>query len=689
APAPATVPGQADEASVRASAVAGDAAAMTQLGRLLLDRGRLTEATLWYRRAVEAGGPVERGDAWQECADLLLVAGATTHLEAWCRDFAAAGHPGAMLALADLHAARGDVDEEITWLSRCVEAGRTDRALRLGRLHEEAGRGEEALRAYRTAVDAGEATAARHVARLLGESDPAGAESAYRRAADAGDLDALHELATMLAGQDRADDALQLLRRGADLGSTASAIALGRLLFESEKVEEGETWLRIAGEAGDESAADELTRALEARLAAADDAGDAPAAQQWRAKLDALATDRAWLALGHRAWRRLTLDEAVSYFRKVAERGDVEAMMALADVLRQMDSVHEAYDWYLRAAQLNHPDAMLTVGELLFGWSIYDKGALWLERAREHGHPKAAQAMAERVDEALRRAERLGDTETTTRFLARLRSLDTVPAFRLLAGRAYGDHDDREYEQWLRRAAEAGDAESMADLGKHLWLSRHDADEARLWCRRAVEAGHWPALYVLDHLLDRLQEPEGPVAGERLAAWRRSAEAGWLPGLEWMTTRGAEDDEERERWAAAAAEAGSSVAYLMLGQLALRRGDTAAAEQWFTRGADEEDRDAVYNLGLLRLDGGEVAEAKRRFLDAAALEHKESGEQLVAILKAEAQVDRELVGLWEKLFATSSDKQEAGVARSLSAAYRRRGDERTAGRLAELAAGLG
>jgi len=375
----------------------------------------------------------------------------------------------------------------------------------------------------------------------------------------------------------------------------------------------------------------------------------------------------------------------VSYFRKVAERGDVEAMIALADVLRQMDSVHEAYDWYLRAAQLDHPDAMLTVGELLFGWSIYDKGALWLERAREHGHPKAAQAMAERVDEALRRAERLGDGETATRFLARLRSLETVPAFRLLAGRAYGDHDDGEYEQWLRRAAEAGDAESMADLGKHLWLSRHDANEALLWCRRAVEAGHWQALYVLDHLLQH----EGPDSGERAAAWRSSAEAGWLPGLEWMTTRGAQTDEERERWASAAAEAGSSVAYLMLGQLALRRGDTAAAGEWFTRGADEEDRDAMYDLGLLRLDAGDVAEAKRWFLDAAALEHKESGERLIAILKAETPSDRELVGLWEKLFTTSSDKQEAAVARSLSAAYRRRGDERIAGRLAELAAGLG
>jgi uncharacterized protein len=199
-----------------------------------------------------------------------------------------------------------------------------------------------------------------------------------------------------------------------------------------------------------------------------------------------------------------------------------------------------------------------------------------------------------------------------------------------------------------------------------------------------VAAGHWQALYVLDHLLG----PDGDAMRERVGAWRGSADAGWLPGLEWMTTRGAATDEERERWAAAAAEAGSSVAYLMLGQLALRRGDTSAAHTWFARGAEEEDRDAMYNLGLLCLDAGDVAEAKRWFLDAAGLEHKESADRLVAILTTETPPDRELIALWEKLFTTASDKQEAAVARSLSAAYQRRGDERVAARLAELAAGL-
>src|SRR4051812_22872308 len=664
--------------ALRRSAVDGDPAAMAALARLLIGKGRRTEATLWYRRAVEAGAE----GAWQECADLLAAADAPAQLWSWCRDFAERGHPAAMLALADLHAAAGEADAEVAWLGRCVEAGRAERALRLGELYEAAGRTEDALRAYRTAADAGDTAGARHIARLLRNADPAEAERAFRQAADDGDLQALHDLARLLDDGGRRADALDLLRRGADLGSAASAISLGRLLFESGDVDGGETWLRVAGEAGEAAAEDELTRALETLLETADEAGHREAAANWRAKLDALGTDRAWLALGHRAWRLLTLDEAVAYFRKVAEHGHVEAMIALADVLRQMDSMHEAYDWYLKAAQRDHADAMLTVGELLFGWSLFDKGALWLERAREHGHPRAPQVMVERVDEALRRAERLGDDETAARFLARLRSLDTVPAFRVMAARAYADHDDHEFELWLRRAAEAGDPESMGDLGKRLWLAGGEGQEALQWCRRAVAGGHWPALYVLDHLLGEDLLPE------RVSAWRTAAEAGWLPGLEWMATRGAVDDAERERWAAAAADAGSSVAYHLLGRLALERGDNDAAEEWLLRGAEEEDRDAMFTLAQMRAAAGDADGAKRWFLDAAALEHKESADRLVALLRAEDPPDRELVALWEKLFATASDKQEASVARALSAAYKRRGDERVAARLAALAASL-
>jgi TPR repeat protein len=674
-------PGGHDEPRLRRDAVDGSTDAMCRLATLLLRRRRLTEGTLWFRRALEAG---EAG-AWRRCADLLAEAEAPGHLRAWCEEFAAAGRADAMLALADLHAAAGDAEAEVTWLARCVDAGRTDRALRLGQLLEAAGRVDEALRAYVTAADGGDRAADLQAGRLLRERDAGAAEHHLRRAADAGDLAAGHELALLLADAGRDREAVALLRRAADLGFERAALALGRLLASGGEAAEAETFLRIAAEAGVPGAGEELVDVLEARLAAADEAGDADAVRRERAALDAVGGERAWLALGHRAVRRQRLDEAVDVLRKAADAGSVAAMTAIADLHADGDRLNEAYDWYLRAAQLGDPGAMVRVGELLFDWSLHDKAVVWLEQARTAGHPAAARVLASRIDEAARRAERLGDTETAQRFVTRLGALETVPAYRVLAARAYAEHDDDRYERWLRKAADAGDAESMADLGKFRWLSRGDGDGARTWCRRAVAAGHWQALYVLDHLLgdDALAEQE------RRDLWAVAAEAGWVPGIEWMVTRGAVTPAEREHWAGLAAAAGSSLAYVTLGQLALERHDPDAARDWFARGAADDDREAMYRLGLLLLETGDTATALTWLQDAAALEHKEAADRLVALLESRTPPDREPADLWRALFAAMSDEEEAFVARRLGALYSRRGEDRLARRLAELAAGLG
>jgi TPR repeat protein len=360
-------------------------------------------------------------------------------------------------------------------------------------------------------------------------------------------------------------------------------------------------------------------------------------------------------------------------------------MIRIGEVHAENDRLNEAYDWYLKAAQLGDADAMVRVGELLFDWGQHDKAVVWLEQARTGGHARAAEVLATRIDEAARRAERMGEGETAQRFVTRLTALDTVPAFRILAGRAYAEHDDDRYERWLRKAADAGDPESMADLGKFRWLSRGDGDGARTWCRRAVTAGHWQALYLLDHLLgDDAAEQE-----ERRRLWGLAAEAGWVPGIEWMVTRGAQTPAEREHWAGLAAAAGSSLAYVTLGRLALDRGDLDAARDWFSRGAQEDDREAMYQLGLLLLDADDTDGARRRLQEAAALEHKDAADRLVDLLEAQSPPDREPADLWRSLFAATSDEQEAFVARRLRALYDRRGDEGLARRLDQLAAGLG
>ena len=676
--------GEHDELRLRREAVDGSGDALGRLGVQLLRRRRLTEGTLWFRRAVAAG----EATAWRRCADLLAEVGAGEHLRAWCREFADAGSADAMLALADLHAADGDADGEVAWLARSLAAGRADRALRLGTLLEAAGRVQEALAAYVHAAEAGEVAADVRAGRLLRARDAAAAERHLRRGAEAGDLAGAHELALLLADVGRRDEAVALLRRTADLGFEPAALALGRLLAatgEAAEAAEAETFLRIAAEAGVPGANDEIVDVLEARLAAADASGDAGAVARERAALDAFGGERAWLALGQRAWRRQRFDEAVAVLRKAADAGSLTAMITIGEVHTENDRLNEAYDWYLKAAQLGDADAMVRVGELLFDWGQHDKAVVWLEQARTGGHPRAAEVLATRIDEAARRAERLGEAETAQRFVTRLTALDTLPAFRLLAGRAYAEHDDDRYERWLRKAADAGDPESMADLGKFRWLSRGDGDGARTWCRRAVTAGHWQALYLLDHLLgDDAAEQE-----ERRGLWALAAEAGWVPGIEWMVTRGADTAAEREHWAGLAAAAGSSLAYVTLGGLALERGDLDAARDWFGRGAQEDDREAMYQLGLLLLDADDSEGARVRLQEAAALEHKEAADSLVALLEAQSPPDREPAELWRSLFAATSDEQEAFVARRLGALYRRRGDEGLARRLDQLATGLG
>ena len=159
--------------------------------------------------------------------------------------------------------------------------------------------------------------------------------------------------------------------------------------------------------------------------------------------------------------------------------------------------------------------------------------------------PAAAQVLAERLDEVARRSERLGDAEAAHAFVARLRALETVPAFRVLAARAYDVHDDPEHE---RVAPARRRRRRRREHGRPGQAPRAGGGRRRggRVVPPALAGGHWPALYVLDHLLPA----QGPALEERRMQWLLAAEAGWLPALEWMVTRGAATDEERAHWAA-------------------------------------------------------------------------------------------------------------------------------------------
>ena len=62
--------------------------------------------------------------------------------------------------------------------------------------------------------------------------------------------------------------------------------------------------------------------------------------------------------------------------------------------------------------------------------------------------------------------------------------------------------DPKEAFRWYRMAAEYGDVDAERKLGMIYECSGH-CDEAIMWYRKAAEQGDGPAIWILDHLMDR------------------------------------------------------------------------------------------------------------------------------------------------------------------------------------------
>jgi TPR repeat protein len=80
----------------------------------------------------------------------------------------------------------------------------------------------------------------------------------------------------------------------------------------------------------------------------------------------------------------------------------------------------------------------------------------------------------------------------------------------------------REAELWYRRAAQAGNADAMNNLGS-VFERRGDVDPAMRWYRRAAEAGDVRGMTNLAHALDRRGETD------QAEHWHRLADPDWMP----------------------------------------------------------------------------------------------------------------------------------------------------------------
>lgn len=202
-------------------------------------------------------------------------------------------------------------------------------------------------------------------------------------------------------------------------------------------------------------------------------------------------------------------------------------------------------------------------------------------------------------------------------------------------------------------------------------------EEALRWYRLAAEHGEPEAMAALGRLM--LAE-SGPEARE--AAWRWLRQAAGLGDrdgqyhLGWLLAQpgAAHDDAQAFQWflkAAGQGHVGAQVAaatHLLAGRGVAR--DQKAAADWLVRAAATRDPVANYLLGRLRDDEGGSSREKARdaYRTAAAAGHREARFALAVMLAgSSAEADRKEALEW---FAKANDDGHRAAANRLGEAYR-------------------
>ncbi|MBW5802206.1 tetratricopeptide repeat protein [Halomonas elongata] len=180
---------------------------------------------------------------------------------------------------------------------------------------------------------------------------------------------------------------------------------------------------------------------------------------------------------------------ALSYLEQAAEAGDVEAMYYMGEAERRQKMggmTLKAMNWYLKAAKHSDPYAMLRLwggGACVAGDECPEDAEGWREKA---------------LDEQLPLAEE-GDAEAM-----------------LALYYIYGALDDSdEGNEWLEKAAEAGNPEAQDRLAKMIrdgygfyWSDESRLEAAEKLARQAAEQGHVPAMRTLSSMLEEQGEEE-------------------------------------------------------------------------------------------------------------------------------------------------------------------------------------
>jgi TPR repeat protein len=524
------------------------------------------------------------GEVYVEQGDPDEVA----QVEGLWRGAASAGHPAAMLHLADLlreiedereDPGEEDLDPEddyLAWYRRAAEQGNVEAMTALAwELYfygdDEPDTHAEAENWWRTAAEAGDPIAMANLGTAL--HDDRERERWYRRAAAQGDTSAMYNLASLLASQ-----------------------------HDPASVAEAQGWWRQAAAAGNPDAMRRLSRVLRQR----GDGGSLREAEGWehraadeeeRAAVSIAAASRVLGCDEHTARRILAAHDLLAGARVTATWEEVEALAVELDSPRDRTGDGPTY-WVtpeqaaeILGASTATVERLLSAGrlpslthasgaQLVRRWQVEELATARLHPPAVDGRPDRGRPVE--VD-AARSAERRaadsgGPTVTYRRGLLQEQRDEGYPSE--LA------------EDWYRRAALAGHPAAMTRLAHVIRMYDSDSEEAFIWYRRAAELGDTEAMQQL-----RLWSP----STEDQQRWtRRLAESGDADAMVAMGFSALlHDEDEAMSWWRRAAATGNPDAMFVLGHALLDRGSpmqTAEARTWLRRAADAGQPDATTQL---------------------------------------------------------------------------------------------
>ncbi len=340
-----------------------------------------------------------------------------------------------------------------------------------------------------------------------------------------------------------------------------------------------------------------------------------------------------------RAGQRLTMSgpyetvlshsQIISRVRRLAERGDVEAQVALATFLATGEFTgkddSEAVAWYRKAADQGNADAQNNLGVMYRDGSGVAKdeaqAVYWYRKAAEQGNADAQDNLG--VMYANGRGVAKDDAQAIAWYR---KAADQGDAFvqnwlglMYENGRGGVAKDDAQAVHWYRKAAEQGEANAQFYLGLRYANGRgvaKDEAQAVAWYRKAADQG---SAVAQDNLGDMYRNGRGVAKDDAQAvAWyRKAADKGnasaqnWL-GVMYDNGRGvAKDEAQAVAWYRKAADKGNAYAQRNLG-LTYEHGrgvakDDAQAVAWYRKAADQGLASAQNNLGVMYDNGRGVA----------------------------------------------------------------------------------